>query len=353
MPKLEVSNLGLSYGTFEVLKDISLSLANGEVIVLLGSSGSGKTTLLRAIAGLETPNRGLINIDGNCVFNANGKVNLAPEKRDLGMVFQSYALWPHKTLGENIAYGLKLRGASADEARKRISETTSTLGLGSLLERYPNQLSGGQQQRVALARAIVYSAPVILLDEPLSNLDAQLREEAKTWLKRVMLEMKLSAVFVTHDQTEAMAMADRIILLANGRIEQQGTPQEVYDSPCSSYAANFFGINNNIEGVVERVEGNQVRFTSWQNSFVGIPVDKLRPGDPCKAVIKAESVTLGKHDAPGAIEFDKVASMYLGSRWEHLFRRGESLVRMFLPTNLDGQSFHLSFPQSAVRVFAS
>ncbi len=242
--KLRVDDLHLSYGDNAILKGVSMQLAQGEVVSLLGPSGSGKTTLLRAVAGLELPHRGTIRIEDRAVFDPASSLEVPAEKRNLGLVFQSYALWPHKTVSDNVGYGLKLRKVAAAEVRQRVDSALGNLGLGHLGDRFPHQLSGGQQQRVAIARALVYNPPVILMDEPLSNLDAKLREEARAWLRELILKMRLSALVVTHDQNEAMAMSDRILLLNNGVIEQQGTPQELYGQPNTLFVADFMGSNN-------------------------------------------------------------------------------------------------------------
>jgi iron(III) transport system ATP-binding protein len=231
MDKLTVDNLFLSYGANPILKGVSFELKAGEVVCLLGASGSGKTTLLRAVAGLEQPSDGRIQLDGNVFFDGANRIDLPVERRALGLVFQSYALWPHRTVADNVGYGLKLRRVASDERQRRVQGALDQLGLGHLAQRYPHQLSGGQQQRVAIARALVYNPPVILLDEPLSNLDAKLREEARAWLRELIVSLGLSALCVTHDQSEAMAMSDRILLLRNGRIEQEGTPAGVYGAP--------------------------------------------------------------------------------------------------------------------------
>src|SRR5262249_36817157 len=205
MAALSISDLALRYGENDVLRGVSVTLPPGKVVALLGPSGSGKTTLLRAVAGLETPHRGSIGIGDTVVFDAGNEIDLPTETRGLGLVFQSYALWPHRTVFENVAYGLRLRGSTSDEIKTKVEKALAQIGLGDLAARYPHQLSGGQQQRVALARALVYEPPVILLDEPLSNLDAKLREEARAWLKALIVSLNLSALLVTHDQIEAMA----------------------------------------------------------------------------------------------------------------------------------------------------
>src|SRR5215475_3019149 len=239
--QLVVEDLHLAYGTNRILQGVSMTLRPGEVVALLGASGSGKTTLLRSVAGLEQPNQGRITIGDSVLYDSARGVDLPVEKRNLGLVFQSYALWPHRSVFENVAYGLRLRGTEGGDVDRRVSEALSNLGLGALAARLPHQLSGGQQQRVAIARALVYNPPVVLMDEPLSNLDAKLREEARAWLRELIVRLNLSALVVTHDQTEAMAMADKILLLNSGRIEQQGTPEEMYSRPQTQFTAEFMG----------------------------------------------------------------------------------------------------------------
>ena len=209
MIKLSVDQIFLSYGSNAILKGVSLQLAQGEVVSLLGPSGSGKTTILRAVAGLEQIQQGRISIADQVVVDSATGVEIPAEKRNLGLVFQSYALWPHKTVFDNVAYGLKLRQFSRADIAEQVKAALAQLGLAHLSERFSHQLSGGQQQRVAIARALVYNPPVILLDEPLSNLDAKMREEARAWLRELIVRLKLSALVVTHDQGEAMAMSDR------------------------------------------------------------------------------------------------------------------------------------------------
>src|SRR5512137_2824253 len=231
MIELSVQDLHVTLGKNHILKGVSMEVKRGEIVALLGPSGSGKTTLLRSIAGLELPTQGMIRISDQVVYNSEDKIEVPVERRSLGFVFQSYALWPHRTVFENVAYGLKLRKVPEGEIRERVQEVLRNLGLGDLGGRHPHQLSGGQQQRVALARSLVYKPQVILLDEPLSNLDAKLREEARIWLRHLIIDLNLSAVCVTHDQAEAMAMADKVVLLQGGVIEQAGTPQEMYGEP--------------------------------------------------------------------------------------------------------------------------
>src|SRR5207237_3939183 len=234
----------------DILKGVSFELRKGEVAPLVGPSGSGKTTLLRAIAGLDHPDQGRIALGDRVLYDSGTGAAVPPEKRGLGLVFQSYALWPHKTVFENVAYPLRLRKISGPEVRERSLKALREIGLEGMADRYPHQLSGGQQQRVALARAIVYGPQLLLLDEPLSNLDAKLREEARVWLRELIERLDISAICVTHDQIEAMSIADRVLLLDKGRVEQEGTPEEIYDSPRTLFAAEFMGSNNRITGTI-------------------------------------------------------------------------------------------------------
>ncbi|NLR75890.1 ABC transporter ATP-binding protein [Leeia aquatica] len=351
--KLEVRDLRLAYGDNPILKGVSFGLAAGEVVALLGASGSGKTTLLRAVAGLEQPNHGQILLDGNkALFDAAKGIELPAEKRDLGLVFQSYALWPHRTVQENVAYGLKLRGIDKGESAERVQQALDNLNLGHLGQRYPHQLSGGQQQRVAIARALVYNPPVILLDEPLSNLDAALRLEARAWLRELIIRLKLSALVVTHDQSEAMAMADRILLLKDGKIEQAGTPQELYGQPRSLYAADFMGSNNRLVGQVVQMEGGLVRVEGEGWSLWGDPRTPVKVGDPVTALIRLERVRPVSGAGDNRLAVKPVTGMYLGDRWELLCESGALRLRAFGEENWQVGHDHLELPSRHVWVFA-
>src|SRR6478735_3831324 len=286
MAVLTVDNLHLRYGDNPILKGVSMELASGEVVSLLGPSGSGKTTLLRAVAGLESPHEGRIQIKDRVVFDSAKNVELPAEDRHLGLVFQSYALWPHKSVKDNVAYGLKLRNVKAAESDERVKSVLDQLGLGALGARFPHQLSGGQQQRVAIARALVYNPPVILLDEPLSNLDAKLREEARAFLRELIVRLGLSALVVTHDQNEAMAMSDRILLLNNGRIEQEGTPQEMYGAPRTLFTAEFMGSNNRLNGRVSEVEGDRALLAGDGWRLWGVPRGEVAAGREAQGIIR-------------------------------------------------------------------
>jgi len=357
MIELTVDDLHLSYGDVSVLKGVSMQLKRGEVVSLLGPSGSGKTTLLRAVAGLEAARQGRIRIGDRTVFDGAAGTEVLAEERNLGLVFQSYALWPHKTVFENVAYPLKLRKVPTAELRERVQAMLQQLGLGHLGERHPFQLSGGQQQRVAIGRALVYNPPVLLLDEPLSNLDAKLREEARAFLRELIIRLGLSALMVTHDQGEAMAISDRILLLNNGKIEQQGTPQEMYGSPATLFCAEFMGSNNRLAGKVTAIEGGwaQVQGDGW--SLRGRAGEGISVGSDAIAVIRVEQVRMTEGDITNGLELPLLTSMYLGDRWEYLFRTEGGTPTQGLALRAYGQvnrapgRYRLELPAEHVWVF--
>ena len=351
MAELTVDDLHLAYGSNPILKGVSLTLNRGEVVSLLGPSGSGKTTLLRAVAGLETPSAGSIRIGEKVVFDGAAKVDVPAEGRNLGLVFQSYALWPHKTVFDNVAYGLKLRKVSGTDASTRVRSALEQLSLGHLGERYPHQLSGGQQQRVALARALVYNPPVILLDEPLSNLDAKLREEARAWLRELIVKLQLSALCVTHDQGESLAMSDRILLLNEGRIEQQGTPQEMYGNPATLFAADFMGSNNRLPGRVTEIRDGAARLEGEGYALWGRARKGATSGKDGTAMIRLERIRLATGPGDNRLEARLTTSMYLGDKWEHLFHIGASRLRAYGAAPLEAGVHWLDVPREDLWVF--
>ena len=351
MAELTVDNLHLKYGDNPILKGVAMTLNRGEVVSLLGPSGSGKTTLLRAVAGLEVPHEGKIMIGDKTVFDGAARVDIPAEGRNLGLVFQSYALWPHKTVYDNVAYGLKLRKIGGTEIATRVKEVLNELSLGHLGERFPHQLSGGQQQRVALARALVYNPPVILLDEPLSNLDAKLREEARAWLRELIVRMQLSALCVTHDQSEALAMSDRILLLNGGKIEQQGTPQQMYSSPESLFTADFMGNNNRLTGKVVEIANGAALLEGAGWKLWGAAKGSATAGADGTAMIRLERVRIADGPGDNRVSADLSTSMYLGDRWEHLFRIGETSVRAYGDRPLAAGKQWLEMPRAELWVF--
>ncbi len=357
MNELSVNELHLDYGSGAhanpILKGVSMHLQKGEVVALLGPSGSGKTTLLRAVAGLESPKLGTIDIGERRVFDGARAFEMPAEQRNLGLVFQSYALWPHKTVFDNVAYGLKLRKMGAADIAERVNEVLKQLGLGHLGARFPHQLSGGQQQRVAIARALVYNPPVILLDEPLSNLDAKLREEARAFLRELIVRLGLSALMVTHDQAEAMAISDRILLLNNGKIEQQGAPQSMYETPDTLFTAEFMGSNNRLPGQVIQRDGGSVRLNVDGVTMQGT-ARGLNTGADVATVIRVEEVKISATQVENALELPLLTCMYLGDRWECLFHRSghnEISLRAYSKHKLEAGKYWLHMPADKLWVF--
>jgi iron(III) transport system ATP-binding protein len=247
MSFVEIRGLDKRFGSEAAVRGFDLSVRQGEFVTLLGPSGCGKTTTLRCIAGLENPDGGEIAIGGRTVASQPRALFLPPEQRNIGMVFQSYAVWPHMTVFDNVAYGLRVRRAGRAEVQRRTREVLERVGLAHLADRYATRLSGGQRQRVALARAIVYQPEVVLFDEPLSNLDAKLREQLRDELARLQREVGITSIYVTHDQTEALVMSDRIVVMDKGVIQQIGDPHTLYARPANAFVANFLGVANLLE----------------------------------------------------------------------------------------------------------
>jgi iron(III) transport system ATP-binding protein len=247
-PLIEVENLIVRYGSVTAVDSVSFVVNGGEQLTLLGPSGCGKTSTLRAVAGLERPNAGAIRIGGRTMYDAARRINLPAEQRGLSMVFQSYAIWPHMTVFENVAYGLRVRNEGGASLREKVHHALDLVQMASFANRNASQLSGGQQQRVALARAFAFSPSVLLLDEPLSNLDAKLRAEMRIELRELQHRLKLTALYVTHDLEEALAMSDRIVVMRRGTIVQSGPPNEIYHHPRTAFVADFVGSANLVRG---------------------------------------------------------------------------------------------------------
>ncbi|HTR86120.1 MAG TPA: ABC transporter ATP-binding protein [Reyranella sp.] len=248
--RIEVADLVVRYGEQTAVNGVSFSVGRGEHVTLLGPSGCGKTTTLRSIAGLEQPTGGSISIDGQAMFDAGARKNVPAEQRGVSMVFQSYAVWPHMTVFDNVAYGLRVRKQSGPEIRAAVERALDLVQMRALADRPASKLSGGQQQRVALARAIAFSPTVVLFDEPLSNLDAKLRAEMRVELRELQRRLDITSVYVTHDQEEALAISDRVIVMNVGVIEQIGTPEQIYNSPRNRFVADFVGSANILKGRV-------------------------------------------------------------------------------------------------------
>ena len=294
MSEIELKQVGKSYGEVTVLRDISLEMADGEFVVLVGPSGCGKSTLLRMIAGLEDITAGQITIGGRIVNNMPAK------ERDIAMVFQSYALYPHMKVADNMSFSLRLAGAPKAEIRQRVAEAAEILGLENLLDRLPRELSGGQRQRVAMGRAIVRNPRAFLFDEPLSNLDAKLRVKMRGEIKRLHQRLGKTMVYVTHDQTEAMTMADKIVVLNGGRIEQAGAPLELYNNPANLFVAGFIG-SPEINLFEARYEGGDtITIKGGQALPLGAPLD-IKPGTDIVYGVRPQHITLGETGVPARV----------------------------------------------------
>ncbi len=247
-PAIEVENLSIKYGSVTAVGSVSFSASQGEQLTLLGPSGCGKTSTLRAVAGLERPTSGAIRIGGRTMFDGARNIHVPAESRGLSMVFQSYAIWPHMTVFDNVAYGLRVRNESGASLKEKVHHALDLVKMGPYADRNASQLSGGQQQRVALARACAFSPTVLLFDEPLSNLDAKLRSEMRIELRELQSRLKVTSLYVTHDLEEALAMSDRIVVMRGGDIEQSGTPGEIYNYPRTAFVADFVGSSNLVTG---------------------------------------------------------------------------------------------------------
>jgi spermidine/putrescine ABC transporter ATP-binding subunit len=286
---VDLKDVTLAYGAFVAVKEVSLAIEKGSFVTLLGPSGCGKTTILRSIAGLVNPTGGDITIAGR-------RINDVPiHQRNIGLVFQNYALFPHKTVFDNIAFGLKYRNVAKSLIVEKVARALEMVRLPGVAKKLPSELSGGQQQRIALARAIVIEPDVLLLDEPLSALDANLREEMRTELKLIQRQIGITTIFVTHDQGEALAMSDQVVVMNAGRIEQQGTPSEVYEHPNSEFVANFLGNANFLHGKVTSVTGGEIRLQiagGVSMAIRGGAVHSVSVGDQVRAVVRAEKIAL-------------------------------------------------------------
>lgn len=311
----------------EAVADVDLQMYDGEILVLLGPSGCGKTTLLRSIAGLETPDGGEVFFDGNCLYSASSRINVPAEARQIGMMFQSYALWPHMTVYKNVAYPLESQRLPRAEIADRVTRTLALVNIAELRDQYPGQLSGGQQQRVALARAIVGNRRLVLFDEPLSNVDARVRSQLRFELVAMQRRIGFSAVYVTHDQEEALGLADRVAVLKDGHIAQLDTPEAVYHRPVSRYVANFVGTANELLGMVVNVSGHRLTVETVHGPItVEQPDSNFRAGENVAILGRPEAFYIDEKEPSLANRWlaRHESSLFVGSRTEHSVRSGDS-----------------------------
>jgi ABC-type Fe3+/spermidine/putrescine transport system ATPase subunit len=332
LSRLKLSGVSKRYGDFLAVDGIDLELKSGEFVSLLGPSGCGKTTTLRMIAGFVDPTLGTIEMDDQILSSPAGSV--PPDRRQMSMIFQSYAIWPNMTVEQNVAFGLELRKITSTEVKRRVGEMLEVVHMNHLADRYPSELSGGQQQRVALARAIVIRPSVLLLDEPLSNLDATLREEMRFEIRRLHDEFHVTTVYVTHDQAEAMVTSDRIAVMNHGRIEQVDHPRALYNKPKTRFVAGFIGRTNFIEGTSD---GHEIAFDGFALPRAGF--EREVPSG-AKAVFSVRPHSMRLSEAPSAarngcacVGVVVVERAFLGEHWDYVVRPRESALTLRVTTS--------------------
>jgi iron(III) transport system ATP-binding protein len=348
MPDIDVRRLSKSFGANTVLNDVSFTVQDKEFVTLLGPSGCGKTTTLMSIAGFQTPDAGSIRCGEETFVDRAAGIEVPAERRNLGIVFQSYAIWPHLTVARNVAFPLTIRRQDKRTVAARVAEVLRLVEMDRYADRYPHQLSGGQQQRVALARALAYSPGVLLLDEPFSNLDAKLRERARDRLKELQHNLGLTTVFVTHDQDEAMALSDRIVVMDGGTVLRTGTPEAIYRSPGDRRVAEFVGVCNFLQGTISKSDG-RVRLMLVEFPL-GIELDDsmgLRDGDSVTAAVRPEDLSLTGDplDGPMVTVLD---SSYLGDHYQTRVTVGGLELTVHTDRRPAVDPMHLRLRQGAV-----
>jgi iron(III) transport system ATP-binding protein len=359
MPEIHVEGLVRDFGDQRALDHVGFTVADGELFTLLGPSGCGKSTTLMSLAGFQTPNEGRLAVGADTFFDAERRIDVPAEQRNLGIVFQSYAVWPHMTVFENLAFPLKVRKVRRRALAERVREVLELVDMAQYEKRYPHQLSGGQQQRVALARALVYSPSVLLLDEPFSNLDAKLRERARTWVKDLQHRLGLTTIFVTHDQDEALSMSDRVVVMDHGVIQQIGTPEEVYRQPSNRFVAEFVGRVNLIDGTIASVDGGSVVVEvngSGERLTLAAPDDTSLAANVTVAV-RPEAVTLSAADGAAAnvtntwdASVQTVA--FLGDHYEYEVNAGTLALTVQSPRRVPGERIRVHIPAEACAVIS-
>jgi ABC-type sugar transport system ATPase subunit len=345
---IEFRGLTKKFGKVRALDNIDLVVGAGQFMAMLGPSGCGKTTLLRCLAGFEVPDEGEILVGGMLVFSSRTGLCIPPGRRELGMVFQSYALWPHMRVNDNVGFGLELKGISKTERQASVEQVLQRVGLGGLGQRYPSELSGGQQQRVALARLLATKPPLFLMDEPLSNLDARLRMDMRAELKRLHRDAGVATAYVTHDQSEAMTMADLVVVMKAGRIEQASTPRTLYRQPATVDVAEFIGMPrmNIING-----SANAAQLTA---ADISLPVPGIQFTGQVLVAARPEDVLLHEQAQPGSVSFEIDAVFPSGPETLLLIRRGEHRIYARADHRRDytiGQPIHVLLAQDGINLF--
>ena len=348
MAFIDIVGIDKHFGAFKALSGIELAIAEREFITFLGPSGCGKTTMLRTLAGFLTPDQGTVSVAGKLLSSPHAVV--PPEERRMGMVFQNYAVWPHMSVFENVAFGLRLQKLARGEIGQRIDRILGAVGLEGLERRHPGQLSGGQQQRVALARSLVVEPSILLLDEPLSNLDAKLRERMRTELKALQRRTGITFVYVTHDQAEAMALSDRIVVFNKGSVQQVGTPREVYERPANLFVADFMGLVNKVPGILIERQDDSARVRIGEQTIVTHAIDGLDTAGSVVIAIRPEAIRLGNAEPSAGnnvLAGTIVESVFLGNIVDHQVEVSGVLMRVQGDRQLTfppGAAIHLTIP---------
>jgi ABC-type Fe3+/spermidine/putrescine transport system ATPase subunit len=347
--EIQIKDMVKRFGTLEAVNHVSLEIHDGELFTLLGPSGCGKTTLLRLIGGFHRPDQGDVLFGGRSV---NG---VPPYERNIGMVFQNYALWPHMTISNNIAYGLKLKKFSRSKIDQNVSRVLKLVNLTGLGDRYPGQLSGGQQQRVALARALVLNPDVLLLDEPLSNLDAKIRIQVRAEIRKLQKDLGITTIYVTHDQEEALTLSDRIAVINHGKLQQLGSPRDLYEKPETPFVADFIGINNLIPGDVQEISPTDhwIKVETKVGPLVCLGDGRFKPGDRCMISVRPETSEIGESERSekgincvgGTVSF----AYYLGNTIRYDVELGADLI---FKVDIENPRYHEPFPMGK-RVYVS
>lgn len=349
MSELVIEKLSKHFGEVRAIDNIDLTVKDGEFLTLLGPSGCGKSTTLFAIAGLDNPTSGRISVGGRAFFDGETGLLLPPERRNCGLVFQSYALWPHMTVGENLAFPLKIRKIGKAERNRRINEALELVEMENYKERYPHELSGGQQQRVALARTIVFEPTVLLLDEPLSNLDAKLRIRARAWLRELQQRLKITTIYVTHDQTEALAMSDRIAVMNKGSIAQLATPEDVFTRPASAFVADFIGSSNFLNGHLGERDsdgGGTVNLEDGTTIEAAWTPD-VEPGRKVLIAVRPEYIRLCRAEADtrprNSVPAEISGRNYLGARYQYNLKSANTVLTAETDDCVENGAVYASF----------
>ena len=334
---IKVHDLVKRYNGRTIIDHVSFDIAQGELISLLGPSGCGKTTTLRCIAGLETPEEGRIELDGQVVFDAARGIMVEPYRRSIGMVFQSYAIWPHLTVFQNVAFPMVVRRRPRAEVQSRTMQALEMVGLASLRDRSSQQLSGGQQQRVAVARAIVHSPAALLFDEPLSNLDAKLRDRTRAEIRRLQRDLNVATVYVTHDQAEALSLSDRILVMGEGRIRQAGTPQQIYGEPRDAFIADVVGATNFLDVQVQKVSAGEASCVMPDGAVIHAVGGSAIPG-PGRVMVRPDRLVfepVGGEAGPNRLHGAVVHRLFLGGHFEYGVQVGPTLLRILSTVQIE------------------